>query len=217
MLKIGVLASGRGTNLQAIIDACKNGLINGTVKLVISDNKDAFALERARNNGIEAIYVGAENKKKHEERIDEILRNGGIELAVGAGYMRLLSPWFIKRWYGKLINIHPALLPSFKGIDAQGQALNYGVKITGCTTHFMDEKPDHGPIILQAAVRVKENDTRESLAERILKAEHQLLTRSIDLFEKRRLIIEGRKVKILPGDSWLNKHSYPDVFYSEGY
>ena len=217
MLKIGVLASGRGTNLQAIIDACKNGLINGTVKLVISDNKDAFALERARNSGIEAIYVGAENKKKHEERIDKILRNGGIELVVGAGYMRLLSPWFIKRWYGKLINIHPALLPSFKGIDAQGQALNYGVKITGCTTHFMDEKPDHGPIILQAAVRVKENDTRESLAERILKAEHQLLTRSIDLFEKRRLIIEGRKVKILPGDSWLNKHSYPDVFYSEGY
>ncbi len=217
MLKIGVLASGRGTNLQAIIDACKNGLINGTVKLVISDNKDAFALERARNSGIEAIYVGAENKKKHEERIDKILRNGGIELVVGAGYMRLLSPWFIKRWYGKLINIHPALLPSFKGIDAQGQALNYGVKITGCTTHFMDEKPDHGPIILQAAVRVKGNDTRESLAERILKAEHQLLTRSIDLFEKRRLIIEGRKVKILPGDSWLNKHSYPDVFYSEGY
>ena len=216
MLKIGVLASGRGTNLQAIIDACKNGLINGVVKVVISDNKDAFALERARNNGIEAIYVDAENKKKHEERIDEILRNG-VELVVGAGYMRLLSPWFIKRWYGKLINIHPALLPSFKGIDAQGQALNYGVKITGCTTHFMDEKPDHGPIILQAAVRVKENDTRGSLAERILKAEHQLLTRSIDLFEKHRLIIEGRKVKILPGDSWLNKYSYPDVFYSEGY
>ena len=217
MLKIGVLASGRGTNLQAIIDACKNGLVNGRVELVISDNKDAFALERARNNGIEAIHVDAGNKKKHEETMDKILRDASIQLVVGAGYMRVLSPWFIKRWYGKLINIHPALLPSFKGIDAQGQALSYGVKITGCTTHFMDEKPDHGPIILQAAVRVKKNDTRDSLAERVLKVEHQILPRSIDLFEKGRLIIEGRKVNILPGDSWLNRYSYPDVFYSEGY
>ncbi|RLF45478.1 MAG: phosphoribosylglycinamide formyltransferase [Thermoplasmata archaeon] len=217
MLRVGVLASGRGTNLQAIIDACNKKMINARVVAVVSDKENAYALERARNYGIDAYYVDASDKEKHERKIDEIFESHGVELAVGAGYMRILSPWFIKRWYGKLINIHPALLPSFKGIDAQRQALEYGVKITGCTTHFMDEKPDHGPIILQAAVRVKENDTRDSLAERILKVEHQILPRSIDLFEKGRLVIEGRKVKILPGDSWLEKYSYPDVFYSEGY
>ncbi len=217
MLRVGVLASGRGTNLQAIIDACNNKMINARVVAVVSDKENAYALERARKHGIEAYYVDASDKEKHERKIDEIFESHGVELAVGAGYMRILSPWFIKRWYGKLINIHPALLPSFKGIDAQRQALEYGVKITGCTTHFMDEKPDHGPIILQAAVRVKEDDTRDSLAERILKVEHQILPRSIDLFEKGRLVIEGRKVKILPGDSWLEKYSYPDVFYSEGY
>jgi len=217
MLKVGVLASGRGTNLQAIIDACEKKMINAKVVVVVSDNENAYALERAKKHGIDAYFVDASNKEKHERKIDEIFESYGVELAVGAGYMRILSPWFVNKWYGKLINIHPALLPSFKGIDAQRQALEYGVKITGCTTHFMDEKPDHGPIILQAAVKVKEDDNRESLAERILKVEHQILPRSIDLFEQGRLIIEGRKVKILPGDSWLERYSYPDVFYSDGY
>ena len=217
MLKLGVLASGRGTNLQAIIDACKSGLINAEVSIVMSDNESAYALERARKHGIAAIYVDASDKKKHEEKMDELLQSYGVELVIGAGYMRVLSPWFIERWRNKIINIHPALLPSFKGIDAQRQALEYGVKIAGCTTHFMDEKPDHGPIILQAAVKVMPDDDRDSLAERILKVEHQILPRSIDLFEQGRLIIEGRKVKILPGDSWLEKYSYPHVLYSEGY
>jgi len=217
MLKVGVLASGRGTNLQAIIDACEKGLINAKVVVVVSDNEKAFALERAKKHGIDAFYVEAKDKRKHEEKLDEILQSYGVELAVGAGYMRILSPWFIERWYGKIINIHPSLLPSFKGIDAQRQALEYGVKLAGCTTHFMDEKPDHGPIILQAAVKIKDDDTRDTLAERILKVEHQILPRSIDLFEQGRLVIEGRRVKILPGDSWLEKYSYPDVLYSEGY
>jgi len=217
MLKLGVLASGRGTNLQAIIDACKEKKINAEVSIVISDNKEAYALERARKNKIDAFYVDASDKRKHEEKMDELLQSYGIELVIGAGYMRILSPWFIERWRNKIINIHPALLPSFKGIDAQRQALDYGVKIAGCTTHFMDEKPDHGPIILQAAVKVLPNDDRDSLAARILKVEHQILPRSIDLYEQNRLVIEGRKVKILPGDSWLGKYSYPDVLYSEGY
>jgi len=217
MLKVGVLASGRGTNLQAIIDACEKKIINAEVAIVLSDNEKAFALERARKHGIEAVYVEAKDKRKHEENMHELLVKHDVELVVGAGYMRILSPWFIKKWYGKIINIHPALLPSFKGIDAQRQALEYGVKLTGCTTHFMDEMPDHGPIILQAAVKVRDDDTRESLADRILKVEHQILPRSIDLFEKGRLVIEGRKVKILPGDSWLTKYRYPDVFYSDGY
>ncbi len=217
MLRVGVLASGGGTNLQAIIDACEGGLIHAEVAVVVSDNERAYALSRARTHGIAAHFVDASDKEEHERRIDELFRDAGVELAVGAGYMRILSPWFIRRWYGRLINIHPALLPSFKGLDGQGQALAYGVKLTGCTTHFMDEETDHGPIILQAAVRVKEGDTRDTLAERILKVEHQILPRSIDLFEKKRLVIEGRRVKILPGDTWLGTHQYPDVFYSEGY
>ncbi|MBC7080867.1 MAG: phosphoribosylglycinamide formyltransferase [Thermoplasmatales archaeon] len=217
MLSVGVLASGRGTNLQAIMDACEKKIINARVEVVISDNENAFALERASKKGIEAIYVDGKDKRKHEEEIDKIFERKGVELIVGAGYMRILSPWFINRWKYRIINIHPSLLPSFKGIDAQKQALEYGVKIAGCTTHFMDELPDHGPIILQAAVKVKEDDTRDTLAERILQVEHQILPRSIDLFEKKRLIVEGRKVRILPGDTWLDRYRYPDVLYSEGY
>ncbi|MCD6512719.1 MAG: phosphoribosylglycinamide formyltransferase [Thermoplasmata archaeon] len=217
MLKIGVLASGRGTNLQAIIDACNDGRINAKVECVISDNKNAFALERAKKHGIASYYVDASDRREHERRMDEILRSHDVELVIGAGYMRILSEWFIKQWNRKIINIHPALLPSFKGLNAQKQAVDYGVKIAGCTTHFMDELPDHGPIILQAAVVVKSNDDESTLAERILKVEHQLLPRTIDLYEQKRIVIEGRKVRILPGDSWKEKYSYPDVLYSEGY
>ena len=217
MLTLGVLASGRGTNLQAIIDASKSKLINAKVDVVISDNENAYAIERAKKNGIDAFYIDARDRKRHEEKIDEVMRSYGVDLIVGAGYMRILSPWFIQRWRNRIINIHPALLPSFKGMDAQRQAIEYGVKIAGCTTHFMDEKPDHGPIILQAAVKVMNDDDRDKLAARILKVEHQILPRSIDLFEKGRLIIEGRRVRILPGDTWIGKNSYPDVLYSEGY
>ena len=219
-IRVGVLASGRGTNLQSIIDHSESGRIDADVVVVISDKRDAYALERARKHGIPAYFVDPEGKSReeHEREIDKILREHNVDLVVGAGYMRILSPWFIRRWYGKIINIHPALLPSFKGTDGQGDALRYGVKITGCTTHFMDEEVDHGPIILQAAVIVKDDDTRESLAERILKVEHQLLPRTIQLFAEGRLKIEGRKVRILPGDSWKDKYeTYPDVLYCEGY
>ncbi len=217
MLKVGVLVSGRGTNLQAIIDACERKMINAQVVVVISDNERAYALERARKHGIPAYFISAKDREKHEREIDRIFNEYGVELAVGAGYMRILSSQFIRKWYGKIINIHPSLLPAFKGVDAQKQAIEYGVKLAGCTTHFMDELPDHGPIILQAAVKVFPNDDRDKLAERILKVEHQILPRSIDLFEKGRLILKGRKVIILPGDTWLGKYSYPDVFYSDGY
>ncbi len=217
MLKIGVLASGRGTNLQAIIDAIKEGRIKASIECVISDNSRAYALERARKNNIPAYYVDASDKERHEKEMDELLKKHEVELVVGAGYMRILSTWFIKNWERKIINIHPALLPSFKGLHAQRQAVDYGVKIAGCTTHFMDELPDHGPIILQAAVQVKQDDDEGSLAERILRVEHQILPRTIDLYEQKRIVIEGRKVKILPGDSWKDKYSFPDVLYSEGY
>ncbi|MEA2054642.1 MAG: phosphoribosylglycinamide formyltransferase [Candidatus Thermoplasmatota archaeon] len=216
MLKVGILASGGGTNLQAIIDACEQRRINAEVVAVVSDNKNAFALERAKKHGIDAYFSDASDKKRHEGEINKIFSEKGVGLAVGAGYMRILCPQFIREWYGRIINIHPALLPSFKGTNGQGDALEYGVKITGCTTHFIDEKPDHGPIILQAAVRVHGHDDRNELAKRILNVEHQLLPRSIDLFEQGRLEIEGRRVRILPGDSWM-KYALPDVLYSEGF
>ena len=216
MLNIGVLASGRGTNLQSIIDACHSGLIHAEVTAVLSDNRDAYALERARSHGINAYHVEAADQRSHEEDLSRLLQENEVTLVVGAGYMRILSPPFVRQWEGRLINIHPALLPSFRGTDGQGDALDYGVKISGCTTHFMDERPDHGPVILQAAVRVHEHDDRESLAQRILQVEHQLLPRSIDLFEQGRLKIEGRRVRILPGDSWMDR-ALPHVLYAEGF
>ena len=219
-LQVGVLASGGGTDLQSIIDASENGMIDAEVILVISDKKDAFALQRARNHKIAAQFVDPKGKsgEEHEGEIGSILNNHSVELVVGAGYMRVLSPSFVKKWYGKLINIHPALLPSFKGTNGQGDALDYGVKISGCTTHFMDEKMDHGPIILQAAVKVLPDDDRDALAARILEVEHQILPRTVQLFAEKRLKIAGRKVVISPGGSWINKYeAIPGVLYSEGY
>ena len=219
-IKVGVLASGSGTDLQSIIDASEKGIIDAKVVIVISDNKEAFALKRAEKHYIDNFFINPNviKKEKHEEKIDKLFEEREIDLIVGAGYMRILSKSFVKKWYGRLINIHPALLPSFKGANGQGDAINYGVKISGCTTHFMDEEMDHGPIILQAAVKVKKNDDRDKLAERILKIEHIILPRTIQLIAENRLKINGRKVMILTGDSWKNKYENDsDVLYSEGF
>jgi phosphoribosylglycinamide formyltransferase-1 len=219
-LRVGVLASGNGTDLQSIIDASEKNMINAEVVVVISDNKKAFALKRAEKHGIKAFFVNFEDKQKgnYDKEIDSILDDNSVDLAVGAGYMRILSPSFIKKWYGKLINIHPSLLPSFKGVNGQGDALKYGVKITGCTTHFMDDKIDHGPIILQAAVKILSDDDRDKLASRILEVEHQILPRTIQLFAENRLKIVGRIVKIHPGDSWKDKYKkIKNVLYPEQY
>jgi phosphoribosylglycinamide formyltransferase 1 len=219
-LPVGVLASGSGTDLQSIIDASEHHLIDAEVVVVISDKKDAGALTRAKTHKIPGFFVDPKGKDRptHESEINTLLLDHHVELVVGAGYMRLLSPGFVKNWHGKLINIHPALLPSFKGTNGQRDALEYGVKITGCTTHFMDTEMDHGPIILQAAVPVHFDDDRDALASRILEVEHQILPRTIQLFAQRRLLMEGRRVVVLPGDSWKKKHKVlPDVLYSEGY
>jgi phosphoribosylglycinamide formyltransferase-1 len=219
-LRVGVLASGGGTDLQSIIDASEKEMINAEVIVVISDNKDAFALKRAEKHKIKPCFVNpkGKNREEHEKEINKILNENMIELVVGAGYMRILSPKFVEKWYGKLINIHPALLPSFKGTNGQGDALNYGVKISGCTTHFMDKEMDHGPIILQAAVKVMPGDDRDKLAKRILEVEHQILPRTVDLFAQNRLKIKVRNVTILPGDSWIDKYeTIPGILYSEGY
>jgi phosphoribosylglycinamide formyltransferase-1 len=219
-LRIGVLASGGGTDLQSIIDSSDKGMINAEVSVVISDNKNAFCLKRAEKHKIPCFFVDPNSLscEKHDSKIDEILEKYNIGLVVGAGYMRIITKGFVKKWYGKLINIHPALLPSFKGTNGQGEAIDYGVKISGCTTHFMDEHMDHGPIILQAAVKVLSDDDRDKLAARVLEVEHQILPRTIDLFEQGRLKIKGRKVEIKKGDSWKDKYyKFPDVLYPEDY
>jgi phosphoribosylglycinamide formyltransferase-1 len=219
-LPVGVLASGSGTDLQSIIDAAENRMIDAAVVVVISDTKDAYALQRAKKHGIPGFFIDPKGKDKttHEHEIDMVLQIHHVELVVGAGYMRLLTPSCVKKWHGKLINIHPAILPSFKGTNGQRDALEYGVKITGCTTHFMDTEMDHGPIILQAAVKVLPGDDRDAIANRILAVEHQLLPRTIQLFAQKRLLLEGRRVTILPGDSWAEKYEViPGVLYSDGY
>jgi len=219
-LSVGVLASGSGTDLQSIIDASEKEMIDAEVVVVISDTKDAFALDRAKTHHIPGFFVDPKGKDRaaHEDEIDAVLRAHQVELVVGAGYMRLLSPSFVKKWQHKLINIHPALLPSFKGTNGQRDALQYGVKISGCTTHFMDSDMDHGPIVLQAAVKVMPDDDRDALAARILAVEHQILPRTVQLFAQKRLLVEGRTVIILPGDSWKKKFKeIPGVLYSEGY
>ena len=199
MVNIGVLASGRGTNLQAIIEAIKEGRIEGKMGIVISDNRDAFALKRAEQYNIDTRYINFKefkNREDYDKEIIKTLEEKKIELVVLAGYMRILSPHFIRIYKNKIINIHPALLPSFPGLNAQKQAIEHGVKVSGCTVHFVDEGVDSGPIILQKAVEVGDDDTEESLAEKILKEEHQIYPQAIQLFSEGRLIIKGRRVFI---------------------
>ena len=197
--KIGVVVSGRGSNLQSIIDHIAEGKLNVEVAVVVSDHKEAFALERAAKAGIPTAVVerkGCKDKAEFEDKIDAALREAGAEVVILAGFMRILTGHFISRWENKIINIHPALLPSFKGVDAQGQAVDYGVKIAGCTVHFVDEGTDTGPIILQKAVPVLDDDTEETLAARILKEEHKALPEAIQLWADGKLTIKGRKVYV---------------------
>jgi len=193
------LVSGRGTNLQAIIEAVEEGKIAGEIKVVMSDNPDAYALKRAQQYHIDTRYIHFKefkNREDYDKEIIKILKEKKIELVALAGYMRILSPYFIRTYKNKIINIHPALLPSFPGLHAQRQTLEYGAKVSGCTVHFVDEGVDSGPIILQKAVEVSDDDTEESLAEKILKEEHQIYPRAIQLFSESRLMIKGRRVFI---------------------
>ena len=198
MTKLAVLCSGRGTDLQSIIDAIKAGTLQAEISIVITDKPNVKALERAELAGIKNICV---DRKKFDNRTDfetEILKNlAEIDLVILAGFMRILSPEFVKHFTGRLMNIHPSLLPSFPGAHAHRDALAYGVKVSGCTVHFVDEGTDSGPIILQAAVEVKDGDTEETLSARILEQEHIIYPKAIQLFVEGRLKIEGRHVKIL--------------------
>jgi len=200
MINLGVLVSGRGSNLQSIIDACKTGQIPAQVKVVISDKKDAYALERAKKEGIEAVFINPKDYKDKntcELEIIKILKKHNIDLVCLAGYMRIVGEVLLEHYKGKIINIHPALLPSFPGLHAQKQALAHGVKVSGATVHFVDDGCDTGPIILQAAVPVLENDTEETLSARILEQEHKIYPEAIKLYAEGKLKIEGRRVRVL--------------------
>ena len=195
MLNIGVLISGGGTNLQAIIDETKSGGINGTVKLVISNKENAYGLERARLSKIKAVY------ETDEDKIIELLKENNIDLIVLAGYLKIITPTFVDEFRNKIINIHPSLIPSFCGKGDYGEkvhqgVIDYGAKVTGATVHFVDEGADTGAIIMQETVNVEQDDDAKSLAKRVLEVEHRILKESIRLFCENKLSIQGRRVFI---------------------
>ena len=195
MLNIGVLISGGGTNLQAIIDGTKTGLINGKIQVVISSKEEAYGLERARLSEIKAVY------ETDEDKIIEILKENNIDLIVLAGYLKIITPRFVDEFRNKIINIHPSLIPSFCGKGYYGErvhqgVIDYGAKVTGATVHFVDEGADTGAIIMQETVNVKQDDDAKSLAKRVLEVEHRILKESIRLFCENKLSIQGRRVFI---------------------
>ncbi len=206
-IRIAVLASGRGTNLQAILDGCREGEIPGDVAVVISDKEQAFALERARKAGVEALYInpkGFSSREEFDMHVADEIEKRKIDLICLAGYMRILSAAFVQRFPLKIMNIHPALLPSFPGLHGQRQAVDYGVRFSGCTVHFVDEGVDTGPVIIQAAVPVFPDDSEETLAQRILKYEHVIYRKAVKFFAEGRIKVEGRKVYI-EGVQWLKE------------
>lgn len=195
MVKIGVLISGGGTNLQAVIDGCENKSINGEVKVVISNKEEAYGLERARNHKITAIC------EKDENKIIEILKENEVELVILAGYLKIVSPKLVNEYRNKIINIHPSLIPAFCGKGYYGEkvhqgVIDYGAKVTGATVHFVDEGADTGPIIMQKTVEVKQDDDTKKLAKRVLEVEHEILTKSISMFCENKLTVNGRRVYI---------------------
>lgn len=196
---LGVLISGNGSNLQAIIDACESGKIPAKVAVVISNNPDAFGLRRAKKHSIPAVAIDHRayaDRNTYELEIVKVLQQHGVELVCLAGYMRIVGEVLLQHYRGKMINIHPSLLPSFPGLHAQRQALEHGVLITGCTVHYVDEGCDTGPIIIQSAVPIKEKDDEVVLSDRILQQEHQIYPEAIRLIAEDKLIIEGRRVKL---------------------
>jgi phosphoribosylglycinamide formyltransferase 1 len=199
ILRVGVLASGRGTNLQAILDAIDGGRCPARVVVVVSDRAEAGALERARRASIEAVHVDPQaggDRTAFDQAIAAVLAKHDVQLVCLAGYMRLLSPGFVTAYRHRILNVHPALLPAFPGLHAQRQALAHGVKVTGATIHFVDDGMDTGPIVLQAAVAVRDDDTEASLSARIRAEEHRLFPEAIRLYAEDRLVVEGRRVLI---------------------
>ena len=197
---LGVLCSGRGTDLQSIIDSVNAGQIDAKIGIVITDKPGVMALERAEKAGIKNICINRKefaDRQSFEEKLAEALKAEGVTLVVLAGFMRILSPYFVHEFSGRIMNIHPALLPSFTGAHAHRDVLAYGVKVSGCTVHFVDEGMDSGPIILQAAVPVLQDDTEDTLGARVLEQEHILYPKAIQLYVEGKLRVDGRHVTIL--------------------
>jgi len=198
-LPLGVLASGRGSNLQAILDEIASGRLAAIVKVVVSDVADAFALDRARRSGVPAVFVDPRSpggKAAYEKRVAAVLREHGVDLVVLAGYMRICGSELLAAFPGRILNIHPSLLPAFPGLHVQRQALENGARFSGCTVHFVDAGVDTGPIIAQAVVPVLDADTEDTLAARILRQEHRVYPHAIRLFAEGRLRVEGRRVLV---------------------
>jgi phosphoribosylglycinamide formyltransferase 1 len=196
---IGVLISGSGTNLQAIIDAIEAKRLDASIELVLSNKADAYGLSRAESHGIAAEVLDHKvfpSREAYDQAIVDLLRARGVELVALAGFMRLLSPILVRAYANRIMNIHPALLPAFPGLHVQKKALQHGVRFSGCTVHFVNEECDEGPIIIQAVVPVFSDDSEETLAARILKEEHRIYPRAIQLYAEGRLRIDGRRVVV---------------------
>lgn len=197
MKRIAVLLSGRGSNFEAIADSVSAGRIpNAEISLVLSNRENAPGIEKARQRGLEAVVIPSKGRQREEydREVVALLKEKNIDLVCLAGFMRLLSPYFVNEYRNRILNIHPALLPSFPGLEAQKQALEWGVKVSGCTVHFVDENLDAGPIIVQAVVPVQDDDTEESLAARILCEEHRIYSEAINIVLSGNYRIEGRRV-----------------------
>ena len=203
-LALGVLISGRGSNLVAILDAIQEGKLNATVKVVVSNKAKAAGLEPAKERGCQTVFLDPKPyaqegnpREAYDLAVGKILQEHGVECVVLAGYMRIVTPTLIRMFPWKILNIHPSLLPAFPGLDAQRQALEWGAKVSGCSVHFVTEGVDEGPIINQMAVAINEEDTVETLSARILEQEHQLYPQALQLLAQGRLQLEGRTVRIL--------------------
>lgn len=202
-LRVAALASGRGSNLQAIIDAIETGRVQAQIVAVISNKKDAIALERARKHGLLDIFVDPkpyagrpDSREAYDRSLLEILQQHEVELVLLAGYMKIVTTVLVNAYANRMMNIHPSLLPSFPGLDVQKKAIDWGCKLAGCTVHFVTEGVDEGPIIIQAAVPILDDDTPETLAARILVQEHKIYPRAVQLFAEGRLRVDGRRVLI---------------------
>ena len=195
--KLAVLVSGRGSNLQAIIDSVEKSTLAAEISLVLSNVKDAYALERGKKHGLEVVFLdpkGYPNKAAYEEKMIELLQSKFVDLICLAGFMRILGKKFIEAFSGKIINIHPSLLPAFPGLNVQKKALEHGVKFSGCTVHFVNEEIDGGPIIKQAVVPIHDEDSIESLSKRILEQEHIIYPEAIQLIIENKIKFSGRRV-----------------------
>ncbi len=199
LLQLGVLASGRGSNFDAICDAIYRNQLQADIRVLISDREDAAVLKKAAGRGIKALFINPRDfsgRDAYEKLVVEILNEAGVNIVALAGYMRLVGPVFLKAYTNRILNIHPALLPSFTGLHAQRQAVDYGVKFSGCTVHIVDGGMDTGPIIMQAVVPVYDDDDEESLSERILEQEHNIYWQALQLFAQGRVYLEQRRVII---------------------